>query len=72
MSHYYQPAAAKIRECSLVMQGIDNQRNLAAFLARQQRIKARQQQVQTTDNTIAVTATLDSVTSENDKGVNHV
>lgn len=72
MSHYYQHAAAKIREGALVMQGIDNQRNLAAFLARQQRIKARQQQVQTTDNTIAVTATLDSVTSENDKGVNHV
>ena len=72
MSHYYQHAAAKIREGALVMQGLDNQRNLAAFLARQQRIKARQQQVQTTDNTIAVTATLDSVTSENDKGVNHV
>jgi len=72
MSNYYQNAAAKIREGALVMQGIDNQRNLAAFLARQQRIKARQQQAQTTDNTIAVTATLDPVTSENDKGVNHV
>ena len=44
----------------------------AAFLARQQRIKARHSQAQTTDNTIAVTATLDSVTSENDKEVNHV
>ncbi len=72
MSHYYQHAAAKIREGALVMQGIDNQRNLAAFLARQQRIKARQSQAQNTDNTIAVTATLDSVTSENDKEVNHV
>ena len=72
MSHYYQHAAAKIREGALVMQSIDKQRNLAAFLARQQRIKARQQQAQNTDNTIAVTATLDSVTSENDKEVNHV
>ncbi len=72
MSNYYQNAAAKIREGALVMQGLDNQRNLAAFLARQQRIKARHSQAQTTDNTIAVTATLDSVTSENDKGVNHV
>ena len=72
MSHYYQHAAAKIREGALVMQSIDKQRNLAAFLARQQRIKARQQQAQNTGNTIAVTATLDSVTSENDKEVNHV
>jgi len=72
MSHYYQNAAAKIREGALVMQGLDNQRNLAAFLARQQRIKARQQQAQTTDNTMTPTATCDTVTSENDKGVNHV
>jgi hypothetical protein len=40
MSNYYQHAAAKIREGALVMQGLDNQRNLAAFLARQQRIQS--------------------------------
>ena len=71
MSHYYQHAAAKIREGALVMQGLDNQRNLAAFLARQQRIKARQQQAQNTDNTIADTATANADTSEIE-GVNHV
>ena len=59
MSHYYQHAAAKIREGALVMQGLDNQRNLAAFLARQQRIKARQQQAQNTGNTIASKITIE-------------
>jgi|GEM_PF-3452282 len=68
----YKKGVGKIREGLLICQGIDKQRNLHAFLARQQRIKARQQQAQTTDNTIAATATLDPVTSENDKGVNHV
>lgn len=71
MSHYYQHAAAKIREGALVMQSIDKQRNLAAFLARQQRIKARQSQAQNTDNTIAATATANADTSEIE-GVNHV
>ena len=72
MSHYYQHAAAKIREGALVMQHLDKQRNLAAFLARQQRIKARQSQAQNTDNTIAATATANADTSEIDKEVNHV
>ena len=72
MSHYYQQAAAKIREGALVMQGLDNQRNLAVFLARQQRIKARHSQAQNAGNTIAATATVNSATSENDKGVSHV
>ncbi len=72
MSHYYQHAAAKIREGALVMQGLDNQRNLAAFLARQQRIKARQQQAQNTSNTIAATTITNADTSENDKEAHHV
>ncbi len=71
MSHYYQHAAAKIREGALVMQGLDNQRNLAAFLARQQRIKARQSQAQNTGNPIAATATANADISEIE-GVNHV
>ena len=71
MSHYYQHAAAKIREGALVMQGLDNQRNLAAFLARQQRIKARQSQAQNTSNTIAATTITNADTSEIE-GANHV
>ena len=71
MSNYYQNAAAKIREGALVMQGLDNQRNLAAFLARQQRIKARHSQAQNTGNTIAATTITNADTSEIE-GVNHV
>ena len=71
MSNYYQQAAAKIREGALTMQHLDNKRNLAAFLARQQRIKARQAQAQSTSNTIAATANANADTSGNE-GVNHV
>ena len=44
----------------------------AAFLARQQRIKARQQQAQNTSNTIAATTITNADTSENDKEAHHV
>lgn len=45
--------------------------NLELFNQSQQRIKARHSAAQSTDNTIAATATANADTSENE-GVNHV
>lgn len=64
----YQQAVTKIREGALAMQHLDNQRNLAAFLARQQRIKARQSNTQGANNSHALTSTL----APNDKEAHHV
>ena len=61
----YKKGLGKIREGLLICQGIDKQRNLEAFLARQQRIKARK----AADNTIQPT-TLKADTDV--KEVNHV
>ena len=68
----YQKGLGKVREGLLVMQAIDKQRNLDAFLERQQRIKERHSKVQNTGNPIAATATANADTSEIDKEVNHV
>ena len=42
----YQHALSKVLDGSMTMSHIDKQRNLDVFLARQQRIKARQNQAQ--------------------------
>lgn len=55
--------------CFFATQKLSNQTSINAFLARQQRIKARHSQAQNTGNTIAATANAD--TSDN-QGVNHV
>ena len=57
--------------CFFATQKLSNQTSINAFLARQQRIKARHSAAQSADNTIAATATLNADTSENE-GVNHV
>lgn len=67
-----QHAAAKIREGALVMQGLDNQRNLAAFLARQQRIKARQSQAQTAKECRTTAAALSADIGRSIAEANHV
>lgn len=64
----YQQAVTKIREGALAMQHLDNQRNLAAFLARQQRIKTRQSQTQGASTPHALTTT----TAPKDKEAHHV
>lgn len=65
----YKKGLGKIREGLLICQGIDKQRNLEAFLAHQQRIKARKAKAQGADNTIQPT-TLNADTDV--KEVNHV
>ena len=54
--------------CFFATQKLSNQTSLDAFLARQQRIKARHSAAQSADNTIAATATLNANTSKKDKG----
>ncbi len=58
--------------CFFATQKLSNQTSINAFLARQQRIKARHSAAQSTDNTIAATATANADTSENDKEAYHV
>ena len=72
MKRDYKLALSMIRTGALMCQEIDKERNLEDFKLSQQRIKARHSEAQNTGDTFAATATLDSVTSENDKGVNHV
>jgi len=67
----YKKGLGKIREGLLICQGIDNQRNLDAFLARQKRIKERKANAQATDNTVVATTTLNTDTNDV-KEVNHV
>lgn len=67
----YKKGLGKIREGLLICQGIDKQRNLDAFLARQKRIKERKANAQARDNTVVATTTLNADTNDV-KEVNHV